>query len=370
MWCETMIHICFFSGDITRSGGTERVGTVIANELQKEEQLKISFLSLWENREEPYFFISDEIGRNRLYERENKGIYHAFGYVCRLRRFLKNNSIDILVDIDGILDMYSIPALVGTKTKLISWEQFNYYQNPYVNYRKLTRKMAARWADGIVVLTKEDQRYYEENLKIKRQIRQIYNPIVLKENMGPYDIDSKTIISVGRLTEQKGFDILVEVAKEVLPLHKDWRWIIVGDGEDKELLNQKILQYGLEQQLIILGTVTDIDSYYAKSSIYVMTSRYEGFGLVLTEAKSHYLPCVSFRCPAGPAEIITDGVNGYLIDCFEINTMADKINNLIENKKIRKEFSERALIGSEQFDIHKVKEEWINLIKDLCQKGE
>lgn len=365
LWCKSMIHVCFFSGDITRSGGTERVGTVIANELQKEEQLKISFLSLWENRKTPYFFIADGIERNSLYEKETKGIYHVFDYIYRLRSFLKKNTIDILVDIDGILDMYSIPALIGMKIKLISWEQFNYYQNPYVNYRKLTRKMAAKWADAIVVLTKEDMGYYKNNLKIKGQIRQIYNPIIIKENIEPYDIDRKSIISVGRLTEQKGFDILVEVANKVLPIHKDWRWMIIGDGEDKELLNQKILQNGLEQQLTILSTVTDIDSYYEKSSIYVMTSRYEGFGLVLTEAKSHNLPCVSFRCPAGPAEIITEGINGYLVDCFDINAMSEKINRLIENEKLRKEFSKKALIGTEQFNINQVKKEWVKLINQL-----
>ena len=220
------INICFFSGDITRSGGTERVSSIIANELVKDKKFNISFLSLWENKEETFFFLDKQINRNILYENEVNCAKHILGLICKIRRFVKNNKIDILIDIDGILDMYSIPALKGTKTKLISWEQFNFYQNPDCNYRKITRRWAAKGADAIVVLTKEDKGYYENNLNIKNIIRHIYNPIVLEKTEQEYDANSKTIISAGRLTYQKGFDILVDVAKLAFERHKEWKWFI------------------------------------------------------------------------------------------------------------------------------------------------
>lgn len=358
-------NICFFSGDITRSGGTERVGSVIANELMKNEKLSISFLSLFEKKRETYFYLDSTINRFALYDKEVSGAKHLFGFIHRIHRFVKQREIDILVDIDGILDMYSIPALIGTKTKLISWEQFNYYQNPYVNYRKLTRKMAARWADAIVVLTEEDKGYYEGNLKIKNIIRHIYNPIVLGQEEFSYNETSRTIISVGRLTEQKGFDMLVDVAKIVLKRNPDWKWNIVGEGEDKELLTEKIRKCGLEKQLNICGNVNSIEEYYKKSALYVLTSKYEGFGLVLTEAKSFNLPCVSFQCPAGPAEIIKDSVNGYLINCFDIEAMAEKICNLIEDKDLRIRFSEHALDDTEKFSLSKVCKQWEVLFEEL-----
>lgn len=364
---KDIINICFFSGDITRSGGTERVSTVIANELVKDKKYNISFLSLFEKRQETFFYLDKTIKRYRLYENEVSGAKHILGYIHRIHSFLKKKRVNILVDIDGILDMYSIPALWNTKIKLISWEQFNFYQNPYVSYRKFTRKWAAKKADAIVVLTKEDKGYYERNLKIRHRIRHIYNPMatVFEDDNSVYNLESKEILSVGRLTEQKGFDILIDVAKIVLNEHPDWKWRVVGEGEDREKLQKKINKYNLEDKLILCGNVDNIDEYYIKSSMYVLTSRYEGFGLVLTEAKSHHLPCVSFKCPAGPSEIIKDGINGCLVECFDVENMADKINILIENNRLRKEFSKKALEDTEKFKLENVVEQWKKLFREL-----
>lgn len=360
-----MINVCFFSGDITRSGGTERVSTVIANELQKDKELSISFLSLWENHSESFYDIDKSIKRDVLYKKETTGIFHFIGYICRIRKFIKKNKIDILIDIDGILDMYSVPAIFRLKTKLISWEQFNYYQNPYVNYRKRTRKLAAKYADAIVVITKEDKGYFKQNLRIKNRIEQIYNPITIKNNDSYYSMDSKTILSVGRITEQKGFDMLVEVAKEVFKTHSDWNWIIIGEGEDKEIIENKIKEYGLTNNISIISNVKNIEDYYKKSAIYVMTSRYEGFGLVLTEAQEFHLPCISFKCPAGPSEIVDNNENGYLINCFEIEDMIKAIINLIENESIRKKFSSQAQKNSKMFDVQRIATQWSLLLKKL-----
>lgn len=360
-----MINVCFFSGDITRSGGTERVSTVIANELKKDNELNIKFLSLWENNIKPFYYIDESICRNVLFERESKGIFRLFSYIRRIRKYVKKNNIDVLVDIDGILDMYSIPALFRLKTKLISWEQFNYYNNPFVNYRKLTRKMAAKWADAIVVLTKEDKSYYEDNLKINHRIEQIYNPMTIDSDSSPYDINSKTILSVGRITEQKGFDMLPDIAKGVFDKHPDWSWIIIGDGEDKEIVEEKIKNYRLEENISIINNVKNIEDYYKKSAIYVMTSRYEGFGLVLTEAQAFHLPCVSFKCPAGPSEIIKDGENGFLIDCFDIKEMINQINIVIEDITLRKILSQKSLVNKDSFSTSSIATQWISLIKEI-----
>lgn len=357
-----MINVCFFSGDITRSGGTERVATVIANELQKNNEYRVSFVSMWENGDKPFFYIDDSIKRFTLYGKEKKGFHHLLGYIKRLRKIVKKNNFDILVDVDGILDMYSIPALIGLKTKLISWEQFNYYQNPYVNYRKLTRRMAAKLADAIVVITKEDEQYYRDNLKLKTTVYQIYNPLTIDNKGETADLESKTILSVGRITEQKGFDMLVDVAEKVLQDHKDWKWIIIGDGEDKDEILQKIKEKGLEGNINILSNVDNVEEYYKNSSIYVMTSRYEGFGLVLTEAMSFGVPCVSFKCPAGPSEIIEDGVNGYLVDCFDINTMSKRIKELIVNKNNRINCSQKTVIIKENFNLEDIVQKWNEIL--------
>ena len=360
-----MKNICFFSGDITRSGGTERVSTVVANQLVKDEKLNICFLSLWENNKDMFYQLNDEIKRYTLFDEITSG-KKILSYIRKVRNFVKCQSIDVLIDIDGILDLYSIPALRRTKCKLISWEQFNYFYNPDGNYRKFTRKWAAKKADAIVVLTEEDRKNYEKEVKVRGILKRIYNPVeqvsCKREN---YNISSKTIISAGRLNVQKGFDMLVDVANIVLKKHPDWQWIICGEGEERKALEDKIKKCGLEQNLILQGNVNNIEDYYRKSAMFVLTSRAEGFGLVLTEAKKEGLPCVSFRCPAGPSEIILDGINGYLIDCFDIEQMAEKIDLLIEDVNMRKNFSDKALEGTEKFDINKIATQWKDLIEQL-----
>ena len=193
---------------------------------------------------------------------------------------------------------------------------------------------------------------------MKCKLVRIYNPIENTQEKIKYDVESKIIISAGRLTEQKGFDILIDVAYRVFDKHRDWKWIICGEGEDREKLIEKIKKSKLENNVILEGNVANITDYYRKAAMFVLTSRYEGFGLVLTEAKKAGMPCISFRCPCGPAEIIEDGVNGYLIDCFDVDSMAEKINELIENDKKRKEFSNKALVGTEKFSLENVIEQW------------
>ena len=360
-----MKKICFFSGDITRSGGTERVSTVIANQLVKNKKFNICFLSLWENNDKLFYTLNDKIKRYTLFEKVTSG-KRILTYVHRLRKFVKSNNIDVLIDIDGILDLYSIPALRGVKCKLISWEQFSFYVNPYVGYRKITRKWAAKKADAIVVLTEEDRKNHEREVNVKGILRRIYNPIEIGNGEDIcYNMKSKIIISAGTLNYNKGFDMLIDVAKIVLKKHNDWRWVVCGEGEERKRLEEKIEKNNLTENLILKGNVSNIEEYYRKSAIFVLTSRTEGFGLVLTEAKKEGLPCVSFRCPAGPSEIILDDINGYLLDCFDIEQMAEKINQLIENQDIRKKFSDNSMVGTEKFNIDKISEQWMELIEQI-----
>lgn len=109
--------------------------------------------------------------------------------------------------------------------------------------------MAAKKADAIVVLTDEDKHFYEKETDVKTKLVRIHNPMPSNVNTTSYNMDSKTIISVGRYTEQKGFDILIDVANQVFSKHSDWKWLIIGDGEDKYDLQQKIEKYKLQKIL-------------------------------------------------------------------------------------------------------------------------
>lgn len=358
-------NICFYSGDITNSGGTERVAIIIMNELNKRDEFNVSVVSLVEKEKEPFFELDKSIPRYTIYDHVVRGITHIGGIINRTRKVVKEHDIDVLIDIDGILEMYTIPVKWISGVKVVSWEHYNFYQHPFVPYRKYTRKMAARWADAIVTLTEEDKGYYTSNLNVRCPIQCIYNPVMWKEHTGEYDSDSKIILSAGRLTYQKGFDILVDVADLFLKKYPDWKWIVLGEGEDRQMLEEKTKEKGLEEQLLFPGNVNNIDEYYAKAAMFVMTSRFEGLPMTLLETKPFKLPIVSFDCKTGPKELIQEGINGYLVEENDIQEMSNAICKLIESKETRVKFSENAQLDMEKFELDKIINSWVNILKNV-----
>ena len=363
-----MLNICFLDGDMSRVGGTERVLSIIANELaEKVDKFNIHILNITNYSGKSSFKLDEKIRFERILNIKMTDINFKSKYleiVKGIRGYIKENNIDILIDVEVIASLFSIPATRFTKTKLISWEHFNFYEDSGSSLRAYARKLAARFANCIITLTEQDKENYLNNLDIKGKVDYIYNPVE-EINNGICNIDSKQIISVGRLTYQKGFDLLCEVANNVLKENKQWKWTILGDGEDKEKLQAKIREYGLEDRLILKGNVSNIEDYYKNSSLYVMTSRFEGLPMTLLEAKTYKLPIVSFNCLTGPSEIVKNNVNGLLINPENVEAMSDKLNILLKDEKKLKEFSNNAQIDIEKFELKPIIEKWENVLINL-----
>lgn len=357
-----MKRICFFSGDITRSGGTEKVACQIMNGLAN--YYKIYVLSLTEENKDVFFFLDEKIKRCCLFQSNPNGIRYYISIVKEVRKYLKKNKIDIFIDIDSILDIFSVVAVSFTKIKLISWEHFNFYETMENKLRVPIRKYVTRYTDCVVTLTKEDQQNYKDYFGSKLLIKQIYNPIEIIRFDNQYELNSKTIISVGRLAKQKGFDYLLNVAKKVFDKYPDWQWIILGEGDERSIL-EKVIKEEKLKQVKLLGRVNNVGDYLKKSAIFVMTSRYEGFPLVLIEAKQYNLPIVSFKCKTGPSELVKDKVNGYLVECFDIDEMANKICELIKSNGMRLDFSNNAKIDIDSLEYKNIIKKWKILLDEL-----
>lgn len=356
--------ICFFSGDITRSGGTERVATRLANALEEDGSYEICIVSLVEKEKEVFFKLNDSIKRYHL---GTKWINPGPGYlplIWKLRKFLKEQKINVIVDIDIVLDVLAIPATKGLGVKVISWEHFNCEYEQKVFYRKLISKLTSKSADYIITLTKEDKEDYERILHRKKPIKAIYN-MVAKMNYSDQIQRKPWIITVGRLTDQKGIDHLIQVAKEVLPANPDWKWLLLGDGEEREKLETAIKTYHLEDQLILKGKVEDVSWYLNRAQLMVLTSKYEGFGMCLVEALKMRVPCVSFDIKIGPSEIIADGINGILIASFDHQEMINAICELLEDSVKRDQMAERTQIDFERFEDHKIVAQWKHVFEEV-----
>jgi len=379
-----MSRICFFSGDITRNGGTERVSVMIANELVKDPGYEILILSLVEQKEKPFYEIDDRIKRFALGNRWLTPGPEYLPLIPKLRSFLKQREIDIIIDIDIVLDVLSFPASRGRKTKVISWEHSNLGFELSQGYRRWILKLFTKRTDWIVTLTPGDAKAFCTEMNRQERISAIFNPI---ERLGQrsdggdnssggepvralasFDERENAIVTVARLVPVKGFDLLVRVAEKVLTAYPDWKWYLCGEGPERTMLEEFCKGSGLQEQLILCGMVPRVEDYLCRAKLFVLTSRSEGLPMCLLEARSMGVPCVSFDIPTGPADMIEDGVNGYLIDAFDVEKMAGKIKSLISDPARLAEMGKKASEQLEPFGMERVIGQWKKLLGGLLEK--
>ncbi|MBX9475466.1 glycosyltransferase family 4 protein [Yersinia enterocolitica] len=361
-----MKKIAFFGGDISNTGGTERVSIALANYLVKEGY-QVVIISLSGNTP-PKFPVDESIELVSLFDKKRSFSRAYFTVVFRLRRILIDKSIDVLIDVDTMLALFSSTALLGTKIKHISWEHFNYKNNLNIKSRKLARKIAAKYSDVVVTLTEKDRGYWLEENQYPEKIISIPNPVPFEPVTKITPRKTKIVLALGRLTRIKGFDLLLDIWGGVEDANNEWKLIIAGDGEDKELLVNKIKELNLKRVELIPST-QNIRELYNQSGIYVMTSRFEGFPMVLLEAKASGLPIIAYDCDTGPSELIMDNEDGYLVPFADSNTFIEKLLFLMNDEDLREAMSLKSLENAEKYKIDvTIGSKWKNLIQNILIK--
>ena len=325
-----MKKICFFGGNLNHSGGTERVSTAIANGLAKQGY-DVVMLNLYEGLE-PFFEQHPLIKNEQLYSKNVSMAKNYFSTVLKLRAFLKQHKIETLIVVESMLALFSLPAVVGLNINHITWEHFNYNVDLGKKTRRIARYLSRLFSDSIITLTERDKQIWQQRTVGRAKIVAIPNPSPYSISDHTPTLNNKIVLAVGRLTYQKGFDLLLQAwaILKTKPEAKDWILQIVGEGEDKPLLDSLIYSLNLTDSVTIYPFSNQVSRYYQQASIYCMSSRFEGLGMVLIEAQSFGLPCVSFDCDIGPREIIEHGVSGCLAEPNNVVHLADNLLCLIQ----------------------------------------
>ena len=349
-------------GNFNNAGGTERVGTMLANGLS-EAGYEVVLTSI-SGGDYPFFPINENVRNTSLFQSPGRTLYRTPNIIYKLRRLLIKESIETLIVIETMSVLFTLPATLGLPIKHICWEHFNFNNDLGKKGRRIARQLAARYCDSVVTLTERDKQYWLKGTRHNSQIIAIPNPspytpqdYIKKEN-------TKIVLAVGRLTHIKGFDMLLEAWLQVVQSKPEWKLIIVGEGEERSQLTDFIIKNKLTESVTLVGKTSNVDEYYKKAEILCLASRFEGFGMVLVEALAFGLPIVSFDCEVGPAEVL-GGTDSILVPKNDVGLLAESLVNLMNDEEKRKILSLKSIEKSHIYQPVKITNQWIELLESV-----
>lgn len=351
------MRLLFAIRDANGWAGTERVLNLVANSLARHCDVEILSLNSRSTSGNGYLYNPDV----KLSYLPVKG--GALGEVIanfQIAAYVTHGKYDAVV-VTGVGEIkHFLLAALWHASKLVAWEHFN----AAYTYKRLNRRFAARYCDAIITLTSQDSEDWKRLLCPHARVCQIPNPVPHFPDQAS-SLKNKRILALGRLEEQKRFDLLIEAYADFYRTHPGWTLRIRGSGSEKEALKSKVAERGLAHCVEILEPTSAVDAEYATAAIYAMSSKFEGFPMTLLEAMASGVPCVSFACPNGPSEIIHDGEDGFLVQPGDVAALAECMGRLADDETLRHQMGAKARNNIRRYDIGIISEKWITFFEEF-----
>lgn len=377
------MKLVYIFGPFAAKGGTERILCDKMNWLAEVAGYEIVFVT-YEQGNHPFAYpLSKKIRHvdlnTRFFTVSTMPLLKKIYFKITLPRLFKHRLRQLLDEIQPNLVISTTYSLALFR-EILSMpyrhvvESHVYYgrllQSIFTHIPWLDRKISQhllkmlKRCEKVVVLTHKDAACWKDydNIEVIHNVVTNYPEKITDVADRP-----KRIIAVGRLHAQKGFDLLIQSWQLIAARHPDWQLVVYGHGGDLQKLQQQLEKAGLTSSMTFAGTTDNIYKEYQNSAFYVMSSRYEGWGLVLVEAMSCGLPCVSFDCPYGPSDIIRDGEDGFLVENGNIQQLAEKMELLINNKELRERLGVRARLNAARFTSDNIMPQWTKLFETIVQ---
>lgn len=385
------MNVVYFFPTLKDAAGTERMLNIKANYMADVLGYNISIITYRQYDDPVFFKFSDRIKIIHLNipdpTRDLKGLdylekrkqYKTFMHTYRkaVEDYLYNNPTDIAISMYFGAEHKFLPLIKDGSKKILEYH-FHFDITP------LSQKLKAPWTlrnlrtkiptwlfqrtlnkyDKIVVLTEEDDKEWSVYFD---NVANIANPITIEPIQANTDIEK--VLAVGRFIDQKGFDYLIDTWAIVNKKFPNWQLDIYGHGDLEDNLRKQIKDLNLENSINLFPPSKEINKVFSEHSIYALSSRFEGFPLVLIEALASGLAPVAFECKNGPKQMMGDSkLKDFLVEPFNIHTFAEKLMLLMENKSLREEIAQEAKIISERYQIDKIMQQWVNLFKTISRK--
>ena len=376
-------RIVYLTPALYMAGGVERVLTLKANYFAEQFGYDITII-LTEGKGKPLFYpLSDKvevinlnIGFEELWN--CSFLKKVFVYLKKQRTFRKLLTAELMrlrPDITVSLLRREINFLTKIKdgSRKVGELHVNRanYRNFEANESNFVKALFARFRmrglvnklkqlDRFVVLTEEDREAWPE----LSNVSVIPDPLSFVP-VAKSPLTEKRVIAIGRYVYQKGFDLLLQAWAKIEREHSDWQLTVFGDG-DRTNYVQLVEKLGVDSSRCSLnGKTTDIETEYRNSSLFVFSSRFEGFGMVLVEAMACGLPVVSFACPCGPKDIVTDGEDGFLVENGNVKMLAERLVQLMSDASLRQQMAVAALKKSERYRMEQIAPRWQQLFDEV-----
>ena len=382
--------IVFCTPALYSSGGVERVVSFKASFFAEQLGYDVTIIVTEGRGRECFFPLSDkvkivnfELGFEDLWKASF--LRKVFLYLSKQRKYKKMLSAELMrIQPDITISMLrrEINFLTSLKDGSKKIGELHVNRANYRNFEandsnKLKQLFAKFWMkslvgklkhlDQLVVLTDKSKASWPE----LSNVYVIPDPITIEVKSAEVKSEkcSRRVITIGRYAYQKGYDLLLQAWAEVEKHYTDWTLEIYGMG-DQSSYRQMMLNLGIDTDRCLLnGPVDDVGQVYKNSSIFVLSSRFEGFGLVLVEAMAYGLPVVSFDCPSGPDEIITDGYDGLLAPSGDVKALAKKLMLLMADEGLRKRLSQNARQSARRYEMDSIAGRWVDLFDKLIVKS-
>ncbi|MFZ5807377.1 MAG: glycosyltransferase family 4 protein [Verrucomicrobiota bacterium] len=292
--------------------------------------------------------------------------------VCVLRKAILDTRASCVISFMHHTNIRCALALWGTSVKLIASEQID----PRFSSLSLMGKWLQRWVykrlDGLVSGSFGVDHNFSWFPSSKRVV--IYNPLPPIDDTysrpSLMDASKKWVIAAGRFTHQKGFDYLIKMFSSLAGDFSDWNLIILGDGELRIYFESLIQEHDLRNRVFLPGNAQNIFAYFRSANLFVLPSRFEGFGNVLAEALACGLPAIAFDCPSGPSEIIRSETGGVLVSQGDVHAFACAMRRLMNDENERKRLAGHAPEAMRRFHLESIMRDWERFLSQLFKKRE